>query len=130
MIVADISMLVPALGDDGQYGKTARQRLLDEHLAAPELVDLELLSAFRRLVRSGRMSALRATTALTDFSELAINRSAHRPLSARCWELRENLTPYDAAYVAVAERLGVVLVTADNRLGRAPGIRCDVEVLR
>ena len=128
MIVADISMLVPALGDDGQYGKTARQRLLDEHLAAPELVDLELLSAFRRLVRSGRMSALRATTALTGFSELAINRSAHRPMLARCWELRENLTPYDAAYVA--ERLGVVLVTADNRLGRAPGIRCDVEVLR
>ena len=130
MIVTDTSILVPALGDDGQYGRTARQRLLDEHLAAPELVDLELLSAFRRLVGSGRMSEIRATTALTDFSELVITRSAHRPLLPRCWELRENLTPYDAAYVALAESLAVVLVTADNRLARAPGIRCAVELLQ
>jgi predicted nucleic acid-binding protein len=130
VIVADTSVLLPALGDDGRYGETARQRLFDEQLAAPELLDLELLSAFRGLVRSGRMSALRATTALTDFSDLVITRAAHGPLLPRCWELRENLTPYDAAYVGLAEHLGVPLVTADNRLVRTPGIRCDVEVLR
>lgn len=130
MIVADTSVLVPALGDDAQNGRTARQRLFDEQLAAPELIDLEVLSVFRRLVRSERMSAVRATTALTDFSRLPINRSAHRPLMSRCWELRDDLTPYDAAYVAVAERLGVVLVTADTRLAGAPGLRCVIEVLR
>ncbi len=76
------------------------------------------------------MSMGRAATAVTDLAALSLDRMPHRPLLARCWELRDNLTPYDASYVALAERLGVTLVTADARLARAPGIRCDVEVLR
>ena len=58
-----------------------------------------------------------------------INRHAHDPLLARCWELRENVTPYDASYVALAEALRVPLLTADARLANAPGIRCEVELL-
>ena len=59
----------------------------------------------------------------------ASTRHAHRPLLPRCWELRDNVTPYDAAYVALAEALGVPLLTADARLANAPGIRCEVELL-
>jgi predicted nucleic acid-binding protein len=61
---------------------------------------------------------------------LPLERAAHRPLLTRCWELRENVSVYDAAYVALAEALDVVLLTADARLVRAPGIRCRVELLR
>jgi predicted nucleic acid-binding protein len=61
--------------------------------------------------------------------ELPLRRAPHRPLLARCWDLREDLAPYDAAYVALAELLGVVLLTADTRLARAPGPRCELELL-
>ncbi len=130
MIVIDASVLAPALVDDGPEGDAARARLGDEELTAPELVDLETTSVIRRLHRSGHLNARRAALALTDLQGLPLERAAHRPLLTRCWELRENVSVYDAAYVALAEALDVVLLTADARLVRAPGIRCRVELLR
>jgi len=71
----------------------------------------------------------RAGIALADLADLPLRRAPHLPLLPRCWELRHNLTPYDAAYVALAEALEVALVTADRRLSRAAGIRCAVDVV-
>ncbi len=129
MIVVDASVLAPALVDDGAAGARARERLIGERLAAPELIDLELTSVLRNLTRAKKMTVRRALDALDDLGDLPLERAGHRHLIRRCWELRENLTTYDAAYVALAELLSVPLVTADARLATAPRMRCDVEVL-
>lgn len=129
MLVVDASVLAPALGDDTAAGDTARARLHGEKLTAPELIDLEVASVLRRQLLAGHLDSRRAQLALTDLISLPLGRVPHRRLLGRCWELRQNLTVYDAAYVALAEVRRLVLVTADGRLSRAPGIRCDVEVL-
>lgn len=98
-------------------------------LAAPALIDLEVLSVLRRLNDSGRISHGRANLALMDFAVLPLARAGHESLLPRCWELRDNLTIYDAAYVALAEALDVPLLTADARLSRSPGVRCVIELL-
>ena len=130
MIVADASVLVVALADDGPDGDQARARLSGEHLAMPELADLEVTSVLRRQMRSGALDARRAGQALDDLAALPARRAPHRPLLARCWELRDNLTPYDAAYVALAEAMNATLLTGDRRLARAPGSHCAIEVLQ
>lgn len=130
MIVVDASVLAVALADDGPDGDRARVRLRGERLTAPELVDLEVISVWRRQARSGDLDRRRAVQALTDLRSLPLRRAAHRPLLARCWELRDNVTVYDAAYLALAEALEVTLLTGDGRLARAAGPRCDVEVLQ
>jgi predicted nucleic acid-binding protein len=129
VIVVDASVLAPALADDGLDGDRARARLRGEVLTAPEIIDLEVTSVLRRAAMGGRLPERRAGLALNDLVELPLRRAAHRPLLHRCWELHHTVTSYDAAYVALAEVLGVVLVTADARLSRAPGITCEVEVL-
>ena len=129
MLVTDASVLVVALSGDGPDGDRARTRLRNEVLAAPELVDLEVASAVRRLHGAGALDARRARLALTDLIELPMERAPHLPLLTRCWELRDNLSVYDAAYVALAESLDATLVTADARLARAPGPRCRVELM-
>ena len=129
MIVVDASVLSVALGDDGGDGASARASLRDQTLVAPELIDLEVASVLRRRVNAGVMTPTRAELALTDLTELPMRRASHRPLLSRCWELRETVTPYDAAYIALAEILGIALLTADGRLARAPGIRCAIEVV-
>jgi predicted nucleic acid-binding protein len=129
MIVVDASVLASALGDDGPDGDRARHRLAGERLFAPELIDLEVASVWRRAARSGRLDDRRAGLALADLASMPVARASHRPLLDRIWELRSNLTPYDAAYVALAELLDSVLVTADRALARASGIACEVEVL-
>jgi predicted nucleic acid-binding protein len=129
VIVVDASVIVTALGDDGPDGDATRARLADVRLAAPHLIDLEVVSAWRRLLSAGSLDERRATLAMTDLRELRMERIPHRQLIDRCWELRDNLTIYDAAYVALAESLSVSLVTADTRLARAPGIRCSIEIL-
>lgn len=129
MIVVDASVLAVALGDDGSHGDAARARLRDEALAAPELIDLEVLSVFRRQLSIGSIDRRRARLALDDLIEMPLRRASHGPLLPRCWELRNNLTIYDAAYVALAETLGTSLLTADIRLSRSAGIRCPVEVV-
>ena len=129
MLVVDASVLVVALADDGPDGDHARARLQGERLAAPEIVDLEVASVLRGLMR-GEKDARRAQLALTDLAELPLVRATHQPLLARCWELRDNLTIYDAAYVALAEALQATLITGDRRLTRASGPRCHIELLR
>ena len=129
MIVIDASVLASALGDDGEDGSAARRRISGQRLVAPELIDLEVLSFWRRAVRANRMTARRAGQAVSDLEELPLERAPHRTLLPRIWELAGNLTPYDAAYVALAEILSAPLLTADRRLGHAPGIRCEVAVI-
>jgi predicted nucleic acid-binding protein len=129
VLVVDASVLAPALADDGPDGDAARQRLRSESLVAPELVDLETTWVIRRQTQTGRVDLRRAGLALADLVELPLRRAAHRPLLARAWELRENLTVYDAVYVALAEAFDVVLLTADTHLANAPGPRCEIELL-
>jgi predicted nucleic acid-binding protein len=129
VLVIDASILATALGDDGSDGAVARARLRDQQLAAPELIDLEVMSVLRRQLSAGQLDVRRAQLALADLLDLPIERAPHAPLLSRCWDLRDNLTVYDAAYVALAEALGTVLLTADTRLANAPGLRCPVEVL-
>jgi predicted nucleic acid-binding protein len=130
LIVVDASVVATALGDDGPDGRRARSRLSGERLAAPEVIDLEVASAWRRLCASGQLHPDRAGQAIADLEALPLERVPHRPLLRRCWELRENATVYDAAYVALAERLQATLVTADRRLVSAPGARCGFELIR
>jgi len=129
VLVVDASVLATALADDGADGDTARGRLRGQDLAAPELIDLEVVSVLRRQLSVGKLDTRRARLALDDLLELPVQRVSHHALLRRCWELRDNLSVYDAAYVALAETLGTPLVTADARLAKAPGIKCAVEVL-
>jgi predicted nucleic acid-binding protein len=130
VIVVDASVVAVALGDDGPDGERVRDRLrVERRLAAPELLDLEVVSVLRGRQRSGQIPQRRAEQALADLIRLPLERAAHRPLLPRCWELRDNLTPYDAAYVALAEILDTALLTADARLARATGPRCPIELV-
>ena len=129
MIVVDASIVASALGDDGADGERARGRLLGQRLAAPELIDLEVASGWRRAARAGRLGGKRASQALNDLAALPLARAPHQPLIGRIWELRDNLTPYDAAYVALAEMLQAPLITADRRLAQASGARCEIDLL-
>ena len=129
VLVVDASALATALGDDGSDGDLARARLRDQQLFAPELIDLEVVSVLRRQLSVGALDMRRAQLALEDLLGLPIERAPHASLLVRCWELRDNLTVYDAAYVALAEALGTELLTADTRLASAPGLRCPVELL-
>lgn len=130
MIVVDASIVASALGDDGADGDRARGRLAGERLAAPELIDLEVVSVWRRAARAGRLEGKRAQQALADLAALPLARAPHQPLVDRIWELRQNPTPYDAAYIALAEALEIALLTADRRLARASSPRCEIELLR
>lgn len=130
MLVVDASVLAVALADDASDGDAARDRLRDESLAAPELIDLEVASVLRGQLIAGAIDARRADLALRDLEQMPLQRASHRALLRRCWELRDNLTTYDASYVALAEALEVPLLTGDQRVARAPGPRCRIEVLR
>ena len=130
MIVADASVLVVALADDGPGGDQARSRLRGERLAVPGLAGLEVASVLRRQMKAGTLDARRARLALDDLAALPARRAPHRPLLPRCWELRDNLTIYDAAYVALAEAMNTTLLTGDQKLARAPGPQCPIEIFQ
>jgi predicted nucleic acid-binding protein len=130
VIVIDASVLATALIDDGDDGRQARARLGGERLSAPELIDLEVTSVLRRLCAATQLDPARADQALTDLDALRLERIPHRPLLRRCWELRHNVTVYDAVYIALAEILDVTLVTADQRLANAPGTTCVIDLLQ
>ncbi len=98
-------------------------------LNAPEIIDLEVLSAFRQMVFEHRLDAERASMAVVDFMALPIERHSHEYLVRRIWELRANLTPYDASYIALAELLDVPLLTRDARLARTPGHTARIEYI-
>ena len=131
MIVLDASALVDRLLDREPKASWVAERLLQSggipH--APHLIDIEVVSAIRRLALHGHASSERAALALHDLGTLRLQRYPHLPLLERIWELRDNLTAADAAYIALAEALGTTLLTADTRLAKAPGLRCPVEVL-
>jgi predicted nucleic acid-binding protein len=129
VIVVDASVLVNALADDADAGDLARESIRGQALIAPHLTDIEFLSVLRRQVARGEVLVRRAEFAVRDLLELRMRRAPHAPFADRIWQLRDNLTPYDAAYVAVAEALQVPLLTADRRLAKAPGIRCEVTLL-
>jgi predicted nucleic acid-binding protein len=129
VIVVDASVLAPALADDDTDGDRARECLRGEQLAAPELIDLEVVSTLRRAARAKRLDERRSAQALTDLAALPLKRAPHLPLLARVWELRHNLSAYDASYVALAEALDTTLLTADGRMKRATGINCEILVL-
>lgn len=129
MIVVDSSVVAPALLDEAVLGDLLRARLADERLAAPAVIDLEVASACRGHVRAGRTPVRRAEVALADLAGMRLERAPHGPLMPRIWELRDNLSTYDAAYVALAEAMDTILLTGDARLARAPGIECEVELL-
>jgi predicted nucleic acid-binding protein len=101
-----------------------------ERLTVPELADLEVASVLRRQMKAGTLDARRARLALADLAALPARRAPHRPLLPRCWELRNNLTIYDAAYVALAEVMNTTLLTGDRKLARAPGPQCPIEIFQ
>lgn len=125
MIVVDASAPVSALLNAGP----ARRALAEEQVHVPHLIDAEVANALRRGVAASRVSPGDAWTALDRWRRLGMSRYAVFHLLERMWELRENLSAYDASYVALAESLGCALFTADVRLTRAPGLRCPVTVV-
>ena len=130
MIVLDASVMANLVGDDAQAGRLARARASQEiQWVAPDLVDVETVAVLRKRWRAGDLTARRFKAAIDDLLSLPMVRFPTGPLMARAYDLRANVTPYDASYVALAESLDCILVTADARLSRAPGLRCPVEVL-
>ena len=130
MIVVDASVLASAFGDDEAYGDIARRELLRSgEVALPDLAYLETVSVLRKRWLAGSLDDQRFRVALGGLSELASDCYPSLPLLNRVYELRANLTPYDAVYVALAERVGCSLLTLDTRLARAPGPRCVIRVL-
>lgn len=131
MIVVDASVVANALADDGADGSIARRRLTGAgDLAAPDLVDVETTAVLRKRWIAGDLSDQRFSDAIGDLEDLDLTRYPTLPLVRRAFELRSNVTAYDAAYVALAELLGCVLLTADRRLASTPTIGCAVEVVR
>jgi predicted nucleic acid-binding protein len=125
VIVLDASAALAGLLNDGP----ARQALRSEQLHAPYLIDSEIANVIRRHVRAGMLDATVGWLALDTWRRLGVRRYAVISLLDRIWELRENLSAYDASYVTLAEAIGCPLVTADARLSHAPGMRCPITVV-
>ncbi len=119
MIVVDASAGLAALLNAGP----ARAALADQQLHVPHLVDAELANVLRRKVAGGVLADADGRRALDTWRRLGMTRHPLVPLLARMWELRDTVSAYDATYVALAEALACPLLTADGRLGRAPGTR-------
>jgi predicted nucleic acid-binding protein len=128
VVVVDTSAVVGVLIGLPRNRRLVRRLSADGDLHAPHLLDVELLHALRRLVRTGRLSDDRAADARTDFADLTIVRYGHAVLADRVWEMRHNLSADDATFVALSEALGVPLVTCDARLATAPGHDAQVEL--
>jgi len=127
-VVADASAVVAAILSE--RGAAAATRLsVEDELHAPHLLDLEVFSAIRGLNLKGLLADTAAVQARAKLGLLPVRRYPHGPLAARIWELRDNLTVYDAAYVALAEALEATLVTADAPLAEAAGPRCAIELV-
>jgi predicted nucleic acid-binding protein len=133
MLVVDASAVAELLLGRPAGEEVAQQ--IREHgfdLHAPHLLDVEILSALRRVVAAGDAPPVRAEEAVTDLLDLPVERYAHDGLIPRIWELRENFSAYDATYVALAEAIaddGAPLLTADARLARAAGAHTTVRVV-
>jgi predicted nucleic acid-binding protein len=130
MCVPDTSVVVPALLDGGVAGEVARTALsFGDVLVAPALLDIEVAHVLRGRVRGGKLDPELAGAALTDLARLPIQRFDAVPLLGRIWELRDNVTAYDATYVALAELFDAALITADSALVGAGGPRCRFRLI-
>lgn len=129
-MVVDASIAVELLLNTAR-GERLAARLGDglEPICAPHLIDLEVANALRRYVARGRLSAESAEEALEHWRRLDVERHPHQAYLSRIWELRDNVSSYDAAYVALAEALSTTLVTGDRRLAGAPGTRARIDLL-
>jgi predicted nucleic acid-binding protein len=127
--VLDASVAVAALTEPGS---PAAELLSgdDAVFQVPSIFDAEVLGALRGLVRGGKFDRAAAADLIADLMVLPVDRWHMPPLLPRMWELRENLTPYDAAYVALAEVTGSVLVTGDERITAWPVARCVIQVIK
>lgn len=125
MIVVDASAALSALLNDG----AARAALGSEQLHVPHLIDSEIAHGMRRRAAAGEIPADEGWRLLETWQRLGVTRYPAFSMLERIWELRENVSAYDASYVALAELLGCALLTADRRLSRAPGLECPVTVV-
>ena len=125
MIVVDASAALSALFNDGP----ARRAIATDQLHVPYLIDSEVANGLRRAAALGRVDPKAARNVLETWRRLGLHRYSTHPFLGRIWQLRDNLTAYDAGYVALAESLKCHLVTADTKLSHAPGIRCAVPVM-
>jgi predicted nucleic acid-binding protein len=129
MIVIDASAMVELLMDT-ELGRRIDALVLDAAAShAPHLLDIEVMQVLRRFVLAGQVSAARAREALVDLANFPLERHAHGALIERVFELRANLTAYDATYLALAEALDSTLVTCDKALAKVAGARARVLVL-
>ncbi len=122
----DSSALVALLADAGPAGAWVAEAIAAATLAAPSVAPFEAANILRRQAAAGAIDHTQATLAHADLIALPIELWPYAPLAERAWELRRNVTIYDAAYVALAELLAAAVVTLDARLARAPGPRCPV----
>lgn len=125
-VVCDASALVALLIDGGPDGRWVTEALIGADIAAPSILGFESANIIRRHELAGLLSADQAAQAHADLLDLAIEHWPYEILAPRAWQLRRNLSIYDAGYVALAELTGATLVTLDRRIGRAPGLRCTV----
>lgn len=125
-LVADASVVVAALVDDGPDGRWAETTLAAHDLAAPHLMPAEVANILRRAALGGELGSDTAALAHADVLDLRVSLFPYEPFAARVWELRENVTAYDAWYVALAEQLDSPLATLDQRLAGAAGPRCEI----
>lgn len=125
-LVVDASVVVAALVDAGADGQWAERTLLSGPLLAPHLMPAEATNVLRRAIGTGAVDETTAALAAVDLGDLDVTLVAFRPLAERIWELRANLTSYDAWYVALAEGAGCPLATLDRRLAQSPGVQCEV----
>lgn len=128
MLVVDTSAVLAALVAAAVEQELVDRLSQDGDLHAPHLIDVEILHALRGLARSGAISDDRAQDVRTDVRDLALTRYPHEPLADRIWELRHNLSAYDAAFVALSEALGATLITCDAKLAASPNIAASVEL--
>ena len=130
MIVVDASALLETLLQTDLAGRLM-ERLFEPSasLHAPHLLDIEVTHAFRRMVQRKDITAVRAEQGLADFSQLHIERHGHQALTGRIWQLRESMTAYDGAYVALAEALDAPLLTCDAKLAHAHGHRARIDLI-
>jgi predicted nucleic acid-binding protein len=124
-VVVDASLVVAGLTDRTETGTWARHRLAEAHLMAPHLLPVEVTNVLRRLESRGQVGASAAAAGVRDLLDLGVELLPFEPFAERVWQLRAAVSAYDAWYVAVAETLGVPLLTLDRGLGRAR-VRCDV----
>lgn len=130
MIVIDASALANVLADDGGDGQRARAELrLAGEISAPDLVDVETVAILQKRWLAKTISARRFAAAVDDLEAMPIARYPTVRFMRRAYELRDNVTAYDASYIALAEVLGCELLTGDARLARAPGTRCAIRLL-